>query len=36
MNRTLPIPDPLSARAWLQAGDIRIAYYRLDRLAGTS
>ena len=36
MNRSTPVPDPLSARAWLSAGDIRIAYYRLDRMAGTS
>src|SRR3954452_24112471 len=36
MNRSIPIPDPLSARAWLQAGDVRSAYYRLDRLAGSA
>jgi aconitate hydratase len=34
MNRTNPIPDPLSARAWLAHGDGRFAYYRLDRLVG--
>jgi aconitate hydratase len=36
MNRSTPIPDPLSARAWLSAGDVRIAYYRLDRVAGAN
>src|SRR6187551_2346981 len=37
MNRSShSIPDPLSARAWLSFGDERIAYYRLDRVAGTN
>src|SRR6187399_743083 len=30
------IPNPLSARAWLSFGDERVAYYRLDRLAGAN
>src|SRR3954454_9499875 len=36
MSRSIPIPDQLSAGAWLQGGDVRIAYYRLDRLAGSA
>src|SRR5215203_7001706 len=31
MNRSIPVPDPFSARASLNVGDRSFAYYRLDK-----